>query len=205
MFVQVIKGRTSDPEGMRAHVEAWGSTVGSAAAGWLGSTAGVAEDGTSIALVRFESEEAARRNSERPEQGEWWTRMATYFDGDPEFWDCSLVDVDEYGDPGAAGFVQVMQGKVDDVQRARELMASDPTDWPTFRPDILGTLWAGDADGNWSMAIYFTSEEAAREGEQKEPSAETAAIMEQLNALSSAQPTYLDLRDPWLMSPAGSA
>jgi hypothetical protein len=201
MFVQVIKGRTSDPSGMRAHVEAWSSTVGSGADGWLGSTGGVTDDGTLIALVRFESEEAARRNSDRPEQGEWWSRMASFFDGDPQFWDCTLVDTDQYGDPDSAGFVQVMQGKATDIERARDVMASDPTDWPSFRPDILGTLWAGTTGGDWTMAIYFTSEAAAREGEQKEPPAEAAAVMEQLNALTAGEPTFLDLRDPWLTSP----
>ena len=201
MFVQVIKGRTSDPERMRAHVEEWGRTVGSGADGWLGSTAGVTDDGTSVAVVRFESEEAARRNSDRPEQGEWWSGMAALFDGDPEFQDCTVVHVDEYGDPEQAGFVQVMQGKVTDVERARELMAGDPTDWRSFRPEILGTLWAATPAGDWTMAIYFGSEEAAREGEKKEPPAETAALMEQLNALTVGEPAFLDLREPWLMAP----
>ena len=33
-------------------------------------------DGRMVALVRFDSEEAARRNSDRPEQGAWWEGMA---------------------------------------------------------------------------------------------------------------------------------
>jgi coproporphyrinogen III oxidase len=32
-----------------------------------------------------------------------------------------------------------MQGRSSDPDRARELMANDPTDWREFRPDILGT------------------------------------------------------------------
>lgn len=202
MFVQVIEGRVNDPAGMRAHVETWKSTVAPGAAGWLGSTAGVTDDGTAIAVVRFESEEAARRNSERPEQGEWWSTMATFYDGDPSFQDCTLVDVDTEGDPNQAGFVQVMRGQVSDVARSRELMANDPTDWASFRPDVLGRVWAGSEDGNWTMAIYFTSEADARAGEQKEAPAETAAVMAELNALSVGEPRFLDLRDPWLESPA---
>jgi hypothetical protein len=114
MFVQVIKGRVSDPAQVRTHLESWASTVGQGADGWLGSTAGVTDDGTAVVLARFESEEAARRNSDRPEQGKWWTQMASYFDGEPEFQDCTVVDVDTYGDPDPAGFVQVMQGRVGD-------------------------------------------------------------------------------------------
>lgn len=201
MFVQVIKGRTSDPAAMRAQMETWKSTVGDKAEGWLGSTAGVTDDGTAIAIVRFESEDAARHNSDLPEQGDWWAQMAATYDGEPSFQDCTLVDVDTHGDPGTAGFVQIMQGRVSDVARAREVMDDDPTDWATFRPDILGTLWAGTPEGDWTMVIYFTSEAAAREGEQKEPPPETAAHMSQLNALGVGETTFLDLRDPWLESP----
>ena len=201
MFVQVIQGKVSDPAGMRAHMDTWVSTVGRGVEGWLGSTAGVTDDGTSVAVVRFESEEVARRNSERPEQGEWWSTMSSYYDGEPTFHDCTIVDVDTYGDPDQAGFVQVMQGNVSDPGKARDLMAGDPTDWPSFRPDILGTLWASTEGGDWTMAIYFTSEAEAREGEQKEPPAEAAALMEELNSLGTGEPSYLDLRDPWLVSP----
>ncbi len=52
------------------------------------------------------------------------------------------------------------------------------------------------------MAIYFTSEEAAREGEAKEPPAEMQAMMEEMNALAIGEPDFLDLRDPWLNAPA---
>jgi hypothetical protein len=81
-------------------------------------------------------------------------------------------------------------------------MAADPTDWAAFRPDILGTVWAGSEDGNWTMTIYFTSEADAREGEQKEPPPELAATMEELTSLDAGEIRYLDLRDPWLTSPA---
>jgi hypothetical protein len=202
MFVQVIEGRVSDPAAMQAHMETWKSTIGPGADGWLGSTAGVTEDGTAIAVVRFESEDAARRNSERPEQGEWWSTMASFYDGEPSFQDCTMVDVDTQGDPEQAGFVQVMRGRVSDVARSRELMANDPTDWASFRPDVLGRVWAGSEDGAWTMAIYFTSEAEARAGEQKEPPPEAAAVMEELNSLSEGEPRFLDLRDPWFSSPA---
>jgi hypothetical protein len=202
MFVQVIQGRVSDPAGMRAHMDTWKATLGAGATGWLGSTAGVTDDGTGVAVVRFESEEAARANSDRPEQGEWWSTMSSYYDGEPTFTDCPIVDVDTSGgNPDDAGFVQVMQGKTNDVDRARDLMATNPTDWTSFRPDILGNVWASTADGDWTMTIYFTSEEAAREGEQKEPPPELAAVMDELNTLAVGEPRFYDLRDPWLESP----
>ncbi len=202
MFVQVIQGRAADPDAMHTQLERWRAELGPGAEGWLGSTSGVADDGSSIAVVRFESEEAAQRNSERPEQGEWWADMAATFEGDQTFRNHTLVEIDVSGDPDQAGFVQVMQGRVTDVERARHLMASDPTDWRSLRPDILARCWAASEDGTWTMAIYFTTEAAAREGEQKDAPPESAAVMDELRSLAVGETTFLDLRDPWMMSPA---
>jgi quinol monooxygenase YgiN len=161
----------------------------------------VTDDGTLVMLARFESEEAAQQNSDRPEQTAWWEQMATLFTGEPEFHNSTSVDVETPGDPSQAGFVQVMQGRSSDPDRARELMDNDPTDWQEFRPEILGTVSVNHDDNAWTMAMYFTSEEAAREGEQKEPPPEMQATMKELESLSVGEPVYFDLRDPWLHAP----
>jgi len=196
MFVQVIQGRVTDAAQVNALAEEWADTIGKSADGWIDSTAGVTEDGTSVVFVRFESEDAAQRNSDRPEQGAWWERMAALYDGEPTFANCTRVQVDEYGDISQAGFVQVMQGHTTDVDKAMALMTDSDIDWASLRPDILGTTWAGSEDGNWSMAIHFTSEAAAREGEQKEMPPEVEASMGELNAIASGEPRFFDLRDP---------
>jgi hypothetical protein len=69
----------------------------------------VTEDGRFVALARFESAEAARRNSDRPEQGQWWMETSKFFTGEITFADSSDVTADVTGDPDTAGFVQVMQ------------------------------------------------------------------------------------------------
>ena len=201
MFVQVIQGKVSDAAAVRARMDTWMKELAAGADGWLGSTAGVTDDGDFVALARFESEEAARRNSDRPEQTAWWEETAKLFEGEPTFLESTDVDVDTPGDPDRAGFVQVMQGRTSQPDRARELMASDPTDWAGFRPEILGTVTANHDDGRWTMVIYFTSEAEAREGEKKEPPEEVAKLMKELDALSVGEPTFPDLRDPWLHSP----
>lgn len=202
MFVQVIQGHVSGAAQVRAQLDKWQSEVAPGAEGWLGSTSGVTDDGEVVALVRFESEEAASQNSDRPEQGTWWQEMAKLFTDEPVFHNSTSVEVDTPGDPSQAGFVQVMQGRSSDPDRARELMANDPTDWASFRPDILGTLSVGHDGDGWTMAIYFTSEEAAREGEQKEPPAEMQAMMKEMDALTLGQPVFFDIRDPWLNAPS---
>ena len=201
MFVQVIQGRTSDAGQVRAQLEKWVREVAPGAVGWLGTTSGVTEDGRVIALARFESEEAAQQNSDRPEQGAWWQEMAALFSDEPVFHNSSSVDIDTPGDPSQAGFVQVMQGRSKDPERARELMNSDPTDWGSFRPDILGTVSVNHDGDAWTMAIYFTSEAAAREGEQKDPPPEMQQMMKEMDELAIGEPTFFDLKDPWLDAP----
>ena len=202
MFAQVIQGRTSDADALRAATDRWMEELSPGAVGWLGSTAGVTDDGRVVVVVRFESAEAARRNADRPEQTGWWEETSRLFDGEPTFLDSEDVSVDLIGDPDQAGFVQVMQGQATDLERAKELMAGLPQDrMAEFRPDILGSVMIGHDDGRWTQVIYFTSESAAREGERKEPPQEFQDAMAEMMKLSGGQPEFLDLRRPVLRSP----
>ena len=91
VFVQVIQGQVTDAGKVRAALDRWAQELAPGATGWLGSTAGVTEDGRFIALARFESEQAARRNSDRPEQDRWWAETSKLFTGEASFKDS--VDV----------------------------------------------------------------------------------------------------------------
>jgi hypothetical protein len=204
MFIQVIQGRTSDAEGLRAAVDRWEKDVAPGAVGWLGSTGGVTEDGRAIAVVRFESEEAARRNSARPEQDRWWRETENLFDGGASFRESSDVVVDLQGDPDRAGFVQVMQGRTSDPARARELMTQDPEMWATYRPDVLGSVEILHDGGAYTMVLYFTSEAEAREGERKEMPLELRATMDEMDKLTVEEPEFFDLKQPQLRSAPGS-
>jgi len=200
MFVQVINGRVSDRDRARAALDEWVRDLAPGATGWLGTTAGVADDGRFVALARFDSAENAARNSDRPEQDAWWRRTAELFDGEPTFSDRRNVMVDVNGDPDGAGFVQVMRGQGSDPERARELMSDDSTDWLSFRPEIIGSVAVEHEGGAYTMAMYFTSEAEAREGEKKEPPPELQKQMEEMNALQVGVPEFIDLREPWLYS-----
>jgi hypothetical protein len=201
MFVQVIQGKVADAERVRRAIDDWARQIAPGAAGWLGSTGGVTEDGRFIALVRFESAEAARSNSDRPEQDRWWAETSTLFDGEATFRDSTDVVLDLQGDPDQAGFVQVIQGRGTDPDRVRELMAQDSDKWAAFRPEIIGSVAVGHEGGAYTMALYFSSEAEAREGEHKEPPPELAAQMEEMGKLSIGEPEFFDLRQPWLHSP----
>jgi hypothetical protein len=201
VFVQVIRGQVDDAATVRAAMDRWAAELAPGSIGWLGSTAGVTEDGRFIALARFESEEAARRNSDRPEQDRWWAETSRLFSGEASFRDSSDVTLDLAGNPDEAGFVQVIQGRGTDPDRARELMAEDSEAWADFRPDIIGSVAVGHEGGAYTMAIYFTSEAEAREGERKEPPPELKAQMDEMGALSVGEPEFFDLKQPWLYAP----
>ena len=201
MFVQVIQGQVSDAEQAHAAFDRWMQELAPGASGWLGTTAGVTDDGRFIAVVRFDSEEAARRNSDRPEQGEWWAETAKLFVGEATFSESHDPVVDLVGNPDEAGFVQIMQGRGSDPARARELMTDNSGEWAAFRPDILGSVACDHDGGAYTMVLYFTSEEAAREGERKEPPPELKAQMEEMDALSIGVPDFFDLKNPWLYAP----
>lgn len=201
MFVQVIQGRTSQPEALAEAFDRWKAELSPGATGWLGSTGGVTEDGRFIAVARFESEDAAQANSARPEQGAWWAKTEKLLDGEASFLNSTDVEVDTHGDPDRAGFVQVMQGRGSDPERAKQLMAQDADKWAEFRPDVIGSLAIGHDEGAYTMVMYFTSEADAREGERKEPPPEMAAQMDELNKLNIGEPEFFDLQQPILNSP----
>jgi len=201
MFAQVIQGKVSDPEAVKAATDRWVRELGPGAAGWLGSTGGTTDDGRYITVVRFESEEAAQRNSNRPEQSSWWAETEKLFDGEVTFQDSTDVTLDLHGDPDKAGFVQIMQGRGTDPERARELMAEDSDKWAAFRPDMIGSVAVGHDGGAYTMVMYFTSEADAREGERKEIPPELQANMEEMNKISTGEPEFFDLRQPVILSP----
>jgi hypothetical protein len=201
MFAQVIQGRTSDAEGVRAALDRWLAELRPGSIGWLGSTAGITDDGTVIVVARFESADAAERNGQRPEQGRWWEETSRLFDGDVSFRDSEDLTVELPGDPDGAGFVQVMQGRVTDAARAKEVMARIPADvMAAYRPDVLGSVVINHEDGAWTQLIYFTSEADAREGERKELPRDFQNAMEEMGKLSAGETTFLDLREPLLQS-----
>ena len=202
MFVQVIEGKVSDPAQARAALDRWSQELAPGSIGWLGSTAGVTEDGTLVLVARFESEEAARRNSDRPEQDAWFSETSQVFTGEPTFSESTEVDVDLQGDPDQAGFVQIIKGRSSDPARSREMMSQDSDVWASYRPDVLGSVGAGHDGGAYTAVLYFTSEAEAREGERKDPPPELKKQMDEMGSLEVGEPTFLDLKEPWLYSPS---
>jgi hypothetical protein len=199
MFMQVITGTVADPEGLRRRFDRWASELRGGAAGWLGSTDGVTDEGRFVACVRFESAEAARVNSERPEQGAWWADTEKTLAGPTNFHDCNTVDVYLGGGADTAGFVQVLQGGPADRDRLREIEQGFEGIARQYRPDIMGWVMAWHPDGRFTEVVYFTSEGEAREGETKEPPEDRKHLLDDWRRVAG-QLIFFDLRHPWLRS-----
>lgn len=199
MFAQIIQGRVTDAAGLRKQWEKWEQEIKPKSKGFLGSTAGVTPDGEFIVMARFEDEDAARANSNKPEQGAWWDETSQYV-SDPMFHDCTEVDLMNDGGSDEAGFVQVIQGKTKDVARSRSLDAEMTSQMQELRPDVIGgvTAWHPQ-NGRFTSFIYFTSEAEARAKEKEmESSQGFQKYMSEMQSLSDGEPKFLDISEPWL-------
>lgn len=198
MFIQVIQGRCRAHDEMRAAMDQWEAERAPDVVGWLGGTYGFTDDDTFVAVVRFESEEAARSNPDSREQSAWWERVHALFDEEPIFHDCTDVTLALDGGSDDAGFVQVIQGRVLDADHLRAMM-TDTQQMHETRPDIIGATLAIADDGTFTETVAFTDEESARRGEQQEMPDDVREAMES----SMADMRYLDLHQPWFASHRG--
>ena len=196
MFVQIIQAKAADPGGIRKEMDRWMDELGPGADGWLGVTAGISKDGEYWSVVRFESEEAARANSDRPEQGAWWNEMSSHFDGEATFYESSEIETIRNGGSDEAGFVQIMKGRSNDIDKLRSSMKEMEPEMATRRPDVIGGISALIGQNEFITTMYFTSEAEARKGEQSMSENEGPGEMDEL--IQDMQ--FVDLTEPILRS-----
>ena len=194
-----MEGKTSDADGLRRQMDRWIADLQPGATGYLGSTGGVTADGRAIVLARFESEEAARANSDRPEQGEWWAETEKLFEGPVTFTESSDIDLFLGGGSDDAGFVQIMKNPNADREELSKLDEGAEERVRKARPDLIGSirLWTGPR--SYIQAAYFTSVADARQAEDEGPAEEIEERYEEMQeAMSEVE--FIDLEDPMLNS-----
>jgi hypothetical protein len=170
------------------------------AVGLVGITAGVADDGEFIAVFQFDSEEAARADSDRRKQNPGWVDICAALDGEVTVENGMRTEVFLTGDLGQADFVQVVQGRVSDLDRARERLPALQEALKVHLPALLGTLTVELAAGRFTRALYFSTEDEARAGEHDMPP-EVQAHDQEARQLLVGPVTFMDLRKPWLYAP----
>ncbi len=201
MFIQVIQGRAIDPAGIHKELDRWLRQLAVDADGWLGSTAGTTEDGWTVVVVHFASEAQARRNSNRPEQRVWW-RQASQHLGEVALHDAPTVHLYRDGRSDLAGFVQVIQGHSDDLERMASLGGDQEVVLAREAPHVLGVTVAEHADrpGDFTQVVYFTSEQDAQNFEQDPPTEGDEVAQEERRRLLTNLRSF-DLRHPQLLEP----
>lgn len=196
MFAQFIRATVGDRDTVEKAMDRWDRDLRPGAEGFLGSTSGITTNGEFVLIARFDSPEAARRNSDRSEQGEWWAEVEKGFAGPATFFESDQVDIAMGGGSDDAGFVQVMLGRAD-RQAVTAAMEGGEAVMRRERPDIIGgiTLWG--EDGRFVDANYFTSEAEARAAESREPSGEARELFERFQEVMPVE-EWLDLPAPRL-------
>jgi hypothetical protein len=198
MFVQYIEGKVADAEAWQRQADRWRAELAPGATGYLGTTAGIADDGQAYVITRWESEALARTNSDRAEQGAWWEEMAKCYAEEPTFRESSDITTLFDGGSDDAGFVQLMLGSGD---RAK-LEASDARGEDILReirPDLLGGLRIWFDAGEYTEVAYFTSEADARKNEAEMGAKMAEADLGDLQEMMAGV-RFVDLHNPWLFS-----
>jgi hypothetical protein len=113
--------------------------------------------------------------------------------------------VHTYGEGGAdeAGFVQVIQGHSDDLERMASLARDQDEVLAREAPHLLGVTVAEHADrpGDFTQILYYTSEQDARRYDQDPPIEEAEAAQVARRRLLTDLRSF-DLRDPQLLTPS---
>ena len=203
MFIQTMEGTTSRPDEVKDRIDTWVRDLMPGAVGYFGSTSGCTDDGHCIMIARFATAEDARRNSERPEQDAWWRATAELFDGPVEFHESEEVQVKTHGDVGGATFVQIMEGRVTDRDRAKRLEDRATRSWSSSVRTSSGSRPPTSTATGSSKPSTSPPRPTAREGEQREIPESFASSFEEMQQVMQVE-QYLDLRDPWL-TPVGGA
>jgi hypothetical protein len=201
VFIQVIQGRAGNPSGIRKELNRWQRQLAVDADGWLGSTAGTTEDGWCVVVVYFASQQQARRNSNRPEQRAWW-RQASRHLGEVAFHDATKVHLYRDGHSDLAGYVQIIQGHTDNLERMASLGGDQEEVLAREAPHILGVTVAEHADrpGDFTQIVYFTSEQDAQGFEPEPPTEADEPAQEKRRSLLTNLRSF-DLHHPQFLIP----
>jgi hypothetical protein len=200
MFIQILQGRVADEAGVRREVERWLGDLGVQAPGWLGLTAGIGDDRTFLAVLRFASGAAAMANDRRPELATWRAAIKQHLVGPVRLDQCPVVRTPKAGSPARAGFVRILQGRVADPARLATLQGE--VEHTLQRQPHLLEVVVGEHEGGhgyFTEVASYVSERAVRAAERAMP-VESA---KQLGMVRSYMERLrlIELHDPWTFLP----
>jgi hypothetical protein len=150
--------------------------------------------------MHFDSEQQAHRNSDRPEHRAWWLEAAQHL-SEVAFHDAPTVRLFGDGRSEGAGYVQVIQGHINDPERMASL-GGDQEILAGEAPHILGVTVAEHADrpGDFTQILYFTSELDAQRFAPEPPTQTDEPAQEERRRLMTNLRSF-DLQDPQVLIP----
>lgn len=195
MFIRVIEGHGDDREALRRIADRWGTNVRGVVPGCVGATMGCADDGTFLAILRFESTDAAAEQATLPSSIRWIDELTAALLSPPQIEDHPEVDVFAGGGSAEAGFVQVVRGRALDKTELKEIEWQILEWFPGLRPDYFGS-WMAWNESRFTEVAYFASAAEAHAGEQRVAESEHSGDFEQwLDGITDVR--YVDLHEPW--------
>lgn len=200
MFIQILQGRVADEAGARRELERWLGDLGTQAPGWLGVTAGIGDDRTFMAVLRFASEAAAMANDRRPELAAWRAAVKQHLVGPVRLDQCPVVRTSKAGNPARAGFVRILQGRVADPARLAALQGE--VEHALQRQPHLLEVVVGEHEGGhgyFTEVASFVSERAVRAAERAMP-VESAVQLGMVRSFMERL-RLVELHDPWVLTP----
>lgn len=201
MFVQIVQGRVREPEAAQRLLEGWEDEVGPATEGFLGSTAGVTDDGWLVHIARFRGQGDAGRHSAQPEQNAWWNELRALFSGEVSHHDCSDVALVGGGGDDAAARVEIVQKRSEPGQRLLHgSIGALEAALERHRPDVLGALLACGEDGTITQVVYLSDDEGASPADAPPAAGEEAALLRHLGAEPGTDDRTYELRSPVLVA-----
>jgi hypothetical protein len=200
VFIRILRGQAFDGAATRAELSRWRQELGAGALGWQRLTAGIGDGGELVLVLRYDTEETARRDRERPELVAWQASAERHLAGSGQWYDCPVVHTMKDGDAGQAGFVRVVQGRLADPVRLAAMRAEVERTLRDRAPHVLGVTVAEHADGTgFTELTYLTSEREARAADRQMPvemAVQLGTVRSYVEGLEE-----VELRKPLLASP----
>jgi hypothetical protein len=201
VFIRILRGQALDGVATRAELARWRHELGSGALGWQRLTAGIADGGELVVVLRYDSEATARRDQDRPELIAWQASAERHLAGPGHWYDCPVVHTMKGGDAGEAGFVRVVQGRLADPVRLAAMRDEVERTLRDRAPHVLGVTVAEHADGTgFTELTYLTSERESRAADREMPvemAVQLGTVRSYVEALRE-----VELRKPLLCSSA---
>jgi hypothetical protein len=195
VFVELVQGTAVDEAALRRAWDRTLATIADEAEGWLGATSGVAPGADFLALLGFDSEEAARITMGKLHLRATWDELRPLV-ANLRFRELPHVRAFGVAEVVDADVVEVTHGPANDIGRVVSVFEGAGQEVRAAQAPVLGGLLAWDDSAYAVSARYRRSSEAAAAA-SRDPLRDDAPMLLE-------QAAELELSGPWsILAPPG--